>query len=306
VDKDLTWAKKVGKRFGIERIYSEPEELFDKVDLVIIATPNYLHSPLSIKFLSKGISVLCEKVMAFSTEEAEKMISASEESGAKLAIGYNRRYRPSLKFLKRILEENWIGLVKEFEYQDGFVFTSNMTRTNYVTDRKLSGGGALIDFGVHGLDTLIWLMGEPEVLSYKDDLQDENGIENNLELELKFNGDIRGKVVLSRTKFLKNTFTLKGTNGWIAMGSGDPLNLKIYKQDSKICSGLGAVKVKTSWRNTDFSDQLKNMADAIIQDKQPLVNGSEGIKSLRVVERCYMSKRSKKTEVFETEEAVVT
>jgi UDP-N-acetylglucosamine 3-dehydrogenase len=306
VDKDLTWAKKVGKKFGIEGIYSEPEELFGKVDLVIIATPNYLHSPLSIKFLSNRISVLCEKVMAFSTEEAEKMISVSEKSGAKLAIGYNRRYRPSLKFLKRILEENWIGKVTEFEYQDGFVFTSNMTRTNYVTDRKLSGGGALIDFGVHGLDTLIWLLGEPEVLSYKDDLQDENGIENNVELELKFDQDIRGRMILSRTKFLKNTFTLKGTNGWIEMGSGDPLNLKVYKQDSKICSGLGAVKVKTNWRSTDFSDQLKNMADAIIQDKQPLVNGSEGIKSLRVVEKCYLSKRSKKAEVLETEEAVVS
>lgn len=222
VDKDLTWAKKVGKRFGIERIYSEPEELFGKVDLVIIATPNYLHSPLSIKFLSKGINVLCEKVMAFSTEKAEKMISESEKSGAKLAIGYNRRYRPSLNFLKRILQENWIGKVTEFEYQDGFIFTSAMTRSNYVADRKLSGGGALIDFGVHGLDTLIWLLGEPEVISYRDDLQDGNGIENNVELELKFNKDIKGKVILSRTKFLKNTFTLRGTNGWVEMGSGTP------------------------------------------------------------------------------------
>jgi UDP-N-acetylglucosamine 3-dehydrogenase len=304
VDKDLEWAEKVGRKFGLNQICSEPDELFGKIDLVIIATPNYLHAPLSIKFLSRGVNVLCEKVMALSTEEAQEMISTSEKSGAKLAIGYNRRYRSSLKFMKRILEENWLGKVTEFEYQDGFVFTSSLTRTNYVIDRRLSGGGALIDFGVHGLDTIVWLLGEPEVASYKDDLQDENGIENNVELELKINEDIRGKMILSRTGFLKNTFTIKGTNGWVEMGSGDPLNLKIYKKDSKICSGLGPVKIKTSWRNTDFSDQLKNMADAIIQDRKPLVNGQEGIKSLRIVEECYKSKEIKKAEAHETLEAV--
>jgi UDP-N-acetylglucosamine 3-dehydrogenase len=271
---------------------------------VIIATPNYLHAPLSIEFLSRGVNVLCEKVMALSTEEAQEMISTSEKSGAKLAIGYNRRYRPSLRFLKRILEENWLGKVTEFEYQDGFVFTSSLTRTNYVIDRRLSGGGALIDFGVHGLDTIVWLLGEPDVASYKDDLQKGIGIENNVELELKINEDIKGKMILSRTGFLKNTFTIKGTNGWVEMGSGDPLNLKIYKKDSKICSGLGPVKIKTSWRNTDFSDQLNNMADAIIQDRKPLVNGQEGIKSLRIVEECYKSKEIKKAEAHETLEAV--
>lgn len=83
------------------------------------------------------------------------------------------------------------------------------------------------------------------------------------------------------------------------------MNLKIFKQDSKICSGLGPVKVKTNWRSTDFSDQLKNIADAIIKNRQPLVNGSEGIKSLRVVEKCYQSKRIKKIEVIENAEAVL-
>jgi predicted dehydrogenase len=302
VDKDIEWAEKVGQKFGIYEIYSKPEELYGKIDLVIIATPNYLHSPLSVEFLTQGINVFCEKAMATSVEEAEKMISASKESGAKLAIGFNRRYRPSLKFLKRILEENWIGDVIEFEYVDGFVFTTTMTRTNYVIDRKLSGGGALIDFGVHGLDTLIWLLGEPEILSYQDDLQDENGIENNVELELKINKDIRGKVILSRTKFLKNTFTIKGTNGWVEMGSGDPLGLRIYKQNSKICSGLGVVKIKTSWRSTDFSDQLKDMAEAIIHNRQPLVNGREGIRSLRIVEECYRNKGKKNSEVYQMDE----
>jgi UDP-N-acetylglucosamine 3-dehydrogenase len=305
VDKDREWAKRVGEKFGINQIYSEPEELYGKIDLVIIAAPNYLHSPLSVEFLTRGMNVLCEKPMAFSIEEAQKMICASKESGAKLSIGYNRRFRPSLKFLKRILEENWLGKVLEFEYQDGFVFTSSLTRTNYVIDRKLSGGGALIDFGVHGLDTLIWLLGEGEVLSYQDDLEDEKGIENNVELKLKLNEDIRGKMVLSRTKFLKNTFTIKGTKGWVEMGSGDPLNLKIYRKDSKICSGLGPVKVKTSWRNTDFTDQLKDMAEAIINHREPLVNGKEGIKSLRIVEECYLSKRMKKAQVYETEKALV-
>lgn len=287
VDKDLPWSKAMGEKYGVSQHFSDPEQVLGKVDLVIIATPNYLHAPLSKKFLENGVSVLCEKPMALSAADAQLMIEASCATGAKLAIGFNRRFRPSFIFLKHILEQHWLGDVQEFEYHDGFIFTSDITRTNYVADRKLSGGGALIDFGIHGLDAICWLLGEPQVVSYQDDLQDPQGIENNVELELSVQGRIKGWMVLSRTKFLKNTFTIRGTNGWVEMGSGDALKLKVFKKDAKVCSRLGPTTITTAWRTLDFSDQLQDIASAILHNREPRVNGQEGLKSLRVVEACY-------------------
>ncbi len=148
------------------RAYTSYEELFasGQVDAVSVALPNYLHDTVAIAALEAGVHVLCEKPMAVSAPRAQAMLDAARAAGKKLMIHFNYRYQPASQYLKRYVDEGHLG---ELYY----------ARTRWLRARgvpkpggwfgikELSGGGPVIDLGVHRLDLALWLMGYPKAIS---------------------------------------------------------------------------------------------------------------------------------------------
>ncbi len=129
------------------------------VDLVIVATPNSLHSEQTLHALTQGKHVLVEKPMATSTAAAEDMIEAAEANGLVLAVGHMWRYHPDVIALRDRIARGDLGQVVRTH---GWGVHAGWGPSGWFTDPELAGGGALIDMGIHAIDTARFLLGDPE------------------------------------------------------------------------------------------------------------------------------------------------
>lgn len=152
-------ARNISEENGIP-YYLNYKEMCDKeeIDAVVINLPHFLHCEVSVYCLEKGIHVLCEKPMANTVEECERMISASEVGGAKLAIGHIMRFFPGMRVVKEYVESGKLGkLTMVNEVRNEPYFLPN--RPKWFFSKKHAGGGIVMNFGAHALDKLAYVLG---------------------------------------------------------------------------------------------------------------------------------------------------
>ena len=155
--------KKVAEKFKISQSFADYRKLLalEEIDAVVICTPNAFHKEQSMAALQSGKHVLCEKPIALSSKEVSEVLKTAAEKKKKFMGAFCHRFDNTSQILKKYIAQGEFG---EIYY----------AKTNYLrrrgipglggwfTTKKLSGGGPLIDVGVHILDTAIWLMGSPE------------------------------------------------------------------------------------------------------------------------------------------------
>ena len=139
-------------------VYEDYRELLarDDIEVVHVCTPNRSHSTITVDALHAGKHVMCEKPMAINSEEARKMLKASEESGKKLTIGYQGRNRMDSLYMKREADEGTFG---EIYYAKALAIRRRAVPTwGVFLNEYEQGGGPLIDIGTHALDLTLWMM----------------------------------------------------------------------------------------------------------------------------------------------------
>lgn len=162
-DIKIEKAKATADKFGIPAYYEDYNQVLDieGLDAVDICTPNYLHSQIAVKALEKGINVFCEKPDAVSVVEAEKMKAAAEASGKVLMVMRNNRYMSCSRFLKQYINDGKMGDI--YAARCGWQRRRGIPgKGGWFTTKEQSGGGPLIDLGVHMIDLTMWLMGNPK------------------------------------------------------------------------------------------------------------------------------------------------
>lgn len=162
-DLDRTRLDAVGKRFGVPGRYTDPRAMLARegLDVVSVATPNRFHKPLTIAALKAGAHVLCEKPMAMNAAEARAMLAAARKARRRIMINFSYRFTAAARALKREVEAGILGRV----YFARTVWHRSRGIPGFggwFGRRALSGGGPLIDLGVHRLDLALWLMGYPK------------------------------------------------------------------------------------------------------------------------------------------------
>ena len=126
-----------------------------ELDVVIINLPHYLHCEASCFFLNNGVNVFVEKPMAVSVEECDEMIEAAEKNNLLLAIGHVQQYTDAHQRLKNIIKEEKYGkLLRITEVRNVDYFTN---RPAWFLDKKLSGGGIVMNYCAHTLDKVLYL-----------------------------------------------------------------------------------------------------------------------------------------------------
>ena len=165
-DLDGERRAQAAKSYAVPNIYADYEELVGRedLDIVSVATPNFLHAPVSIAALNSGRHVLCEKPLARSSVEAQSMVDAARRAGRVLKVAFNHRARPDVEMLKRQIDMGNLGqiyLAKAYWLRRSGIPGLG----SWFTNKDMAGGGPLIDLGVHVLDMALYLMGEPEVLT---------------------------------------------------------------------------------------------------------------------------------------------
>ena len=151
------------KQFGIARGFEKWQDLLaDKsIDAVVVGTPNKFHAEQAVAALHAGKHVLLEKPMAMNEREADQIVEAARRSGRILQMGMVNRFRNSVKAVKAVIDAGRCGTLyagQTFWYRrrgiPGF--------GGWFTTKAMSGGGGLIDIGVHMLDVALYLMGFPK------------------------------------------------------------------------------------------------------------------------------------------------
>lgn len=163
-DIDKERVEKVGKKYEITKTYTELDEMLklEELDAVSVCTWNSAHAACTIAALNAGKHVLCEKPMAMNAKEAEEMKAAAEKSGKLLMIGFVRRFGNDCKVLKDFISEDLFG---EIYYSKATYLRRNGNPGGWFGDKSRSGGGPLIDLGVHVIDLVRFLMGNPKPVS---------------------------------------------------------------------------------------------------------------------------------------------
>ncbi|WP_455793631.1 Gfo/Idh/MocA family protein [Clostridium butyricum] len=153
-------AEQAAIKYGVEgsKVYTDYNELLqDKdIDVVHVCTPNVAHCPITVAAFERGKHVMCEKPMAATTEDAQKMMDAWKKSGKKFTIGYQNRFRTDAQALKRSCEEGKLG---DIYFAKAHALRRRAVPTwGVFPDKSKQGGGPLIDIGTHALDITLWCM----------------------------------------------------------------------------------------------------------------------------------------------------
>lgn len=150
------------RTFGVPRVYDTVEALLADggVDALVVATPNALHARQTIASLAAGVPVLVEKPMAVSPAECEAMLAASQRSGAPLMVAHCWRFDDEVRWLR-----DHAAAVGAVVRTKGYSVHVGSGPTGWFVDPALAGGGALVDMGIHAIDTTRFLLGDPNPTS---------------------------------------------------------------------------------------------------------------------------------------------
>jgi predicted dehydrogenase len=296
--------KETGAKFNIKGLYTDPMKMLEceKLDIVSVATPNKFHKPLTIAALRSGAHVLCEKPMAMSAKEAEEMLAVSRETKNRLMINFSFRFTPQSWQLKKEVESGILGEVY-------FARTQWLRRRGlpgfggWFGQKALSGGGPLIDLGVHRLDLALWLMGYPEPVWVMGSthnpigsrLAKEQGkafdVEDFASAMISFKNGSTLQLLASwasniKEKELMETRLLGTTGGLIQhnVGEGYDFAAEIYierngcQYNMQPCGNIPSA-----------GSAMHHFADSILSGKPHTATGEEGLTVMRLLDAIYAS-----------------
>jgi predicted dehydrogenase len=141
-----------------EGLLERAEEM--ELDGVVIATPNALHSPQTLAALERGLAVFCQKPLALDAREARQMVDAARDADRLLGVDYSYRFTDGARELRRRIQAGELGRVFSLELVFHNAYGPDKP---WCYDPRLSGGGALMDLGVHLIDLAFWLLNDPPV-----------------------------------------------------------------------------------------------------------------------------------------------
>ena len=156
--------KAAGEKYGVKHLFTDMKEMLalPELDAVSICTRNSEHAPCAIAALGAGKHVLCEKPMSTDVASAVRMKEAAEKAGKTLMIGFVRRFGPDCAAMKRFVEAGDLG---EVYYAKVRTVRRKGNPGGWFGQKALSGGGPLIDLGVHTIDLVGFVTGNPKPVS---------------------------------------------------------------------------------------------------------------------------------------------
>lgn len=179
VDIDPVRAKAIAEKWDVPHAFTSHKDLLNlkNLDAISVCTPNSLHVPIAIDALRAGKHVICEKPMSSDVKDAQKLANEADKAAKKgqiFMMGLNNRYRGEAQLLKKYIDAGDLGDL--YLGKCGWLRRSGIPGLGgWFTTKSMSGGGPLIDLGVHALDLCWWLMGAPDPVSVSASVFDQLG-----------------------------------------------------------------------------------------------------------------------------------
>ena len=301
VDRDLERARALAREYRIRTVLSDASELTrDLADAVIICTPPAHHAAATVELAGRGFHILVEKPIATRYEDACNAVAAAEQAGVVLCVPVFRRLLPATRMMRGLIDSGVLGRPVSFDVEEGGIYDwPAATLANM--KKESAGGGVLIDFGSHTIDRLLTFFDGPgEILDYRDNNRG-GGVESDCEVRLRFSHagqPIDGRVELSRTRNLRNSFRVVCEHGTLELGSHERFNVRVLP-DKRSATDRGTGEVRDYELSAGWSQeipspwfesiraQIDDWLGAIRSGQQPLLAGSTILPSLKLITDCY-------------------
>lgn len=321
-DLDITKARHIADLHGVEHVYTSYEEMFGQVELdtVSIATDHKSHFKPAMAAIAHGVNPIVEKPITTSLSEAHALVEAARAAGVTLGGVFQRRFFPSARRMHKAIKDGRLGRVVAAECiahlgRDRAYFEHDDWRGTW----KGEGGGVLMNQTIHMIDMLLWMVGVPNevygrwnIIKHADyiDVEDnssavisfENGAIATLQAVTTFENGLVKRIggaptPNANTKHVAPGFRLAvhGTNG-DSVGLAESPEFMQAVTDQWTFDGEG--EHVSEWAATEgdrpgfpafHTDQLRDFAVTILEDRAPLVTGEDAYRALEVVKAVYLS-----------------
>lgn len=278
--------------------YAALDDVFQDadVDAVIIATPHPSHADIACRAAAAGKHILVEKPMSVTPSEADMMIAAARQAKVKLGVLFNQRFKPDVRKMRELLDQDAIGEI----YRTSLVHATMRTQDYY--DRlawrgtwRDEGGGLLINQAIHSIDLYQWLGGMPQALygvmsTFKHRIE----VEDYASAILAYEGGVHG-LLHCNTVQAPNQVRLElwGEKGALIYDNGV---VTLHRLETPVQAFIDTDKtpeyVPPRSESESFTFEpsgsghipaIGDFADAILEDREPYVNGEEGRKSQELI-----------------------
>ena len=304
---------KAADKYHVTRRYTDVDTMLaelPELDAADVCVWNVNHASCTIKALNAGLHVLCEKPMAYSAAEAEEMIAAAKKNDKLLMIGFVLRFSDETKIAKDFIDKDYLG---EIYYSKAQYVRRHGNPGGWFGNKALSGGGPIIDLGVHVIDQTRYLMGNPKPVSVyavagnklgnrlylnnqvdwrpedasDDDICDvedfgtaliryDNGATTLLETAY----DINGEVLAGKMLF--------GTKGGMDLSNG----VKIYGEYNNFLADIH-VDTKNYKEHGNFFDlEMAHFADCVLNGTPCRATAEDGLVVMKILDAIYTSART--------------
>jgi len=292
-------AKEFASKWTLKNWYTDYDKMIRKADIdaIIVSTPHYLHYPMAMEAIKADKHTLVDKPMAIKLKEADDMIEEAKKRHVKLGVNLQSRFDPTFRKVKAAVEEEKFGrlilgeaVIEWFrtqEYYDG-----SSWRGHWDTE----GGGALINQAIHTIDLLLWIMGPPKYLwAQIDTVAHKIEVEDLAVAAIRFENGALGVIQGSTATYpgLPTRLEVHGTQG-TAIIEGEVLKRwSIFGEEETLIEE--AKEGLKSWARpelvpaTNHASLIKDFVQAVLEDRDPYVNGEEGRRSLELIMAIYKS-----------------
>ena len=305
--------KDYSKQYGIANYYLNFNEMFEKekLDAVSVCTWNNAHMPATVAALNAGVDVLCEKPMAMNQAEAELMEKAALDNKKILMIGFVRRYGRDTAIIKDFIDNNFMG---DIYYAKATYLRRNGCPGGWFGDKNYSGGGPLIDLGVHVMDLSRYLAGCPKPVSAYGATFANLGLNRAKGGVAQYSTDTSAKVEFKHDVEDFATALIRFDNGFVlSVEASFNLNIKhdigtieLYgtKAGVKIDPGLEFytdmnghfVNLQPEGNSSSFDGifeaEVAHFVDCVINKKQPKSPACDGVALMKMIDAIYESART--------------
>ncbi len=288
-------AEQMADKYGVSHKaiydYAHYEEIGHnpEIDAVYIALPNGMHAEYTIRAAKVGKHVLCEKPMANSVAECEHMIAACRKANRKLMIGYRCRYEPTNLKATELVRQGYVGTVEQINCSFGF----NIAQHEWRLNKKMAGGGPLVDVGIYCIQACRYLTGEEPVETQGfSSVVDHDGRFNEVEESLVWNFRFPSGVLAYcstsyGTNFVGDSARAIGSKGMLEVNPAF-----VYEGLRLTGKAQGGKPLDIQYHDPSphqFTREADYFADCILNNKEPKTAGEEGLRDEKVITAIYRS-----------------
>lgn len=290
-------ARDLGARYAVSRFYdyANYDTMKDdpEIDCVYIVLPVGLHAEYTIRALEAGKHVLCEKPMASTSAECERMIAAAKANNRQLGVAYRVYFEPSNREAKRRIAAGELGAIRHVQCDHGFNADAQFPPHKWRLDKTLAGGGSMYDVGVYGLNTsLMMLDGDaPVAVSavYAFPRNDPrfSEVEGGIDWRMTMASGVN---VMGSSSYCYSPYASRqryfGADASLIM---DPATT--YYDNRLVMEGGGQPRRELGAGNTatQFAAQLDGFSEAARANRAHLTPGEMGLRDIRLIEALYRS-----------------